>query len=182
MGGSNENSAYGPVKHPTHPDRVPGGSSGGSAVAVAADLCTVALGSDTGGSVRLPASYCGVVGFKPSYGAISRYGLIAYASSLDQIGILARDIDDTILMYQVIAGQDPLDSTSVKIPPVALDFSKKWRLGIPQEYFIDGVSSRDSNRDYQQLRSSSRNGRRANRNFPSAYLASYRGLLYYCDV
>ena len=111
MGSSNENSAFGPVKNAANQSLVSGGSSGGSAVAVQANLCMVSLGSDTGGSVRQPADFCGVVGFKPSYGRISRYGLIAYASSFDQIGILSKNISDTAIVLEVIAGADEFDST-----------------------------------------------------------------------
>ncbi len=147
MGGSNENSAFGPVRHPTHPDRVPGGSSGGSAAAVKADLCFASLGSDTGGSIRLPASYCGVVGIKPTYGRVSRFGLVAFASSLDQVGPFARSVEDAALLMDVMSGYDPLDSTSIhqeKLNTVAAtrlptDWSKV-RIGVPQEYFVGGLA------------------------------------------
>jgi aspartyl-tRNA(Asn)/glutamyl-tRNA(Gln) amidotransferase subunit A len=144
MGGSNENSAFGPVVHPTHPDRVPGGSSGGSAAAVRADLCWAALGSDTGGSVRLPAAYCGVVGFKPTYGRVSRFGLIAFASSLDQVGPIARSAEDAALITQVMGGHDPLDSTSLPRPAgdyVGALAGATWRgvrVGVPEEFFAGG--------------------------------------------
>ncbi len=147
MGGSNENSAFGPVKHPTHPDRVPGGSSGGSAAAVKARLCMAALGSDTGGSIRLPASYCGVVGIKPTYGRLSRYGLVAFASSLDQVGPLANSVEDAALLLDVMSGHDPMDSTSSPLGPTkgfqAIQQKPEWkklRIGVPKEYFIGGLS------------------------------------------
>ena len=147
MGGSNENSAYGPVRHPTHADRVPGGSSGGSATAVRAGLCLASLGSDTGGSVRLPASYCGVVGLKPSYGRISRYGLVAFGSSLDQIGPITQSVEDAARLLEVMAGADPFDSTCAQTP--SSDFSAaagrapQWsglRVGVPKEYFVGGLA------------------------------------------
>ncbi len=144
MGSSNENSAFYPVHNPWRLDRVPGGSSGGSAAAVAADECLVALGSDTGGSIRQPASFCGIVGLKPTYGRVSRYGLVAFASSLDQIGPLAKDVEDAALMLQAIAGHDPKDSTSINATPP--DFSegldagvKGMRFGVPAEYFVEGM-------------------------------------------
>ena len=121
MGSSNETSHYGAVRNARHPDRVPGGSSGGSAVSVQADTCLASLGSDTGGSVRQPAAFCGVVGFKPTYGRISRYGLLAYGSSFDQIGILAHSVTDTALLLQVMAGEDPYDATCSRKPVPVLD-------------------------------------------------------------
>ncbi|MEK6706966.1 MAG: amidase, partial [Bdellovibrionota bacterium] len=112
MGSSNENSAFGAVKHPTHADHTPGGSSGGPAAAVRAGLCVAALGSDTGGSIRLPASYCGIVGLKPTYGRVSRYGLVAFASSLDQVGPMSSTVEDAAILLDVMSGHDPMDSTS----------------------------------------------------------------------
>ncbi len=143
MGSSTENSAYGPTHNPWDLSRVPGGSSGGSAAAVASRMCFAALGTDTGGSVRQPASFCGVTGIKTSYGRVSRYGLIAYGSSLDTVGALARSAADLLPIFTAIAGHDPLDSTAVTdpVPEIVLDGSnlQKVRIGVPREYFIEGM-------------------------------------------
>jgi len=144
MGSSNENSAFGPVRNPWHRDCVPGGSSGGSAASIAASMAAAALGTDTGGSIRQPASHCSVVGLKPTYGRVSRYGVVAYASSLDQVGPVTRDVRDCALLLQAIAGYDPADSTSVDTPvpdyTAALeDDIRGMKLGLPKEYFVDGL-------------------------------------------
>ncbi len=137
MGSSCENSAFFPTHNPHDLERVPGGSSGGSAAAVAANLCVYALGSDTGGSIRQPASFCGIAGLKPTYGTVSRYGLIAYASSLDQIGALAKNVNDAKIVFNTIKGSDPMDSTSINAEKES-DL-KKLRIGIPKEYFAKGL-------------------------------------------
>lgn len=140
MGSSNENSAYKPVRNPWDHGRVPGGSSGGSAAAVAADLCAAALGSDTGGSIRQPAGLCGVVGLKPTYGAVSRYGLIAMASSFDVIGPFARTVADVRTVFEAIRGRDPRDATSSDAPTSRLTpHDSRLRIGIPKEYFASGI-------------------------------------------
>ena len=144
MGSSNENSAYGPVRNPLAPDRTPGGSSGGSAAAVAAGCVPLALGSDTGGSIRQPASFCGIVGLKPTYGRVSRFGLLAFASSLDQVGPLTADATDAALAMSVIAGVDPADATSAHVPVpdylAALDGSVHGlRIGVPRAFVTEGV-------------------------------------------
>ena len=137
MGSTNENSAYGPVLHPLSKQHVPGGSSGGSAVAVAADLCLAALGSDTGGSIRQPASFCGVMGYKPTYGRISRWGLIAYASSFDQIGPFTHNAQDAALLMEIMAGSDDYDSTCSETPvpkyTELLDSNKRYTIGYIKE-------------------------------------------------
>ena len=144
MGSSTENSAFFPTKNPHDLTRVPGGSSGGSASAVAAKMAVFALGEDTGGSIRQPASFCGIVGLKPTYGAVSRYGLIAYASSLDHIGPMAKTVEDCQVVFEAIAGKDDMDSTSVnskfKNQNSKLQFKiQNLRIGVPKEYFIKGI-------------------------------------------
>lgn len=150
MGSSTEKSAYGPTRNPHDLNRVPGGSSGGSAAAVAADECIYAFGSDTGGSIREPASFCGVVGLKPTYGAVSRYGLMAMASSLDQIGPLAKTVEDAQIVFEAIKGKDEMDSTSVN-PKFEIQNPKQiltsnfklqnLKIGVPKEYFIKGIDA-----------------------------------------
>lgn len=141
MGSSTENSAYGPTKNPHDLSRVPGGSSGGSAAAVAADMCLAALGSDTGGSIRQPASFCGVVGLKPTYGAVSRSGLIAMASSLDVIGPLAKTVEDAEIIYNVIRGKDVFDATTAEAGIMNNELGiRGLRIGLPKEYFGEGLN------------------------------------------
>ena len=144
MGSSNENSAYKPVRNPRALDRVPGGSSGGSAAAVAAGLCVASLGTDTGGSIRQPAAFCGVVGVLPTYGRVSRYGLIAFGSSLDRVGPLTRSVEDAAVMLEVLAGPDAMDATASEkpVPRYAAELGKGvagLRIGVPEEYFGEGL-------------------------------------------
>jgi aspartyl-tRNA(Asn)/glutamyl-tRNA(Gln) amidotransferase subunit A len=151
MGSSTENSAYGPTHNPWNPERVPGGSSGGSAAAVAARMAPVALGTDTGGSVRQPASFCGVTGIKPTYGRISRYGLVAYGSSLDVVGVLGQSASDIVPLFTLMAGHDPLDATTLDLPVSKISLQRQGngdsspmnglRIGVPQEYFIEGIQA-----------------------------------------
>jgi aspartyl-tRNA(Asn)/glutamyl-tRNA(Gln) amidotransferase subunit A len=144
MGSSTERSAFGPTRNPWDLERIPGGSSGGSAAAVAAGECIAALGTDTGGSIRQPAACCGVVGIKPTYGRVSRFGIIAFASSLDQVGPITRDVTDAAILLQAVAGYDPRDSTSVNLPvpdyrQSLLKDTKGMTVGIPKEYFVAGL-------------------------------------------
>jgi aspartyl-tRNA(Asn)/glutamyl-tRNA(Gln) amidotransferase subunit A len=146
MGSSNEYSAFGPVKNPVNEEYIPGGSSGGSAAAVTGGQCVATLGTDTGGSIRQPAAMCGVVGLKPTYGRVSRYGLTAFASSLDQIGPFANTVKDIALVLQAIAGHDPLDATSLDAP--VPDYTKRLeggvkglKIGVPREYFVEGIDA-----------------------------------------
>ena len=147
MGSSTENSAYGPTRNPLAPDRVPGGSSGGSAAAVAAGIVPIALGSETGGSVRQPAAFCGIVGVKPTYGRVSRFGLVAFASSLDQVGVFGRTVDDAARALCVVAGHDPHDSTTAEMPVPAYHLAhakpvKGLVVGKPKEYFPESLDPR----------------------------------------
>ncbi len=163
MGSSNETSYFGPVRNPHDPERIPGGSSGGSATAVAANLVMAALGSDTGGSIRQPAALCGVVGLKPTYGRVSRFGLVAFASSLDQIGPLSKSVRDSALLLNVISGYDKNDSTSVNkaVPDFTADLEKGvkgLKIGYPREYFGEGLDPVVRNAVEENLRSLEKEG------------------------
>jgi aspartyl-tRNA(Asn)/glutamyl-tRNA(Gln) amidotransferase subunit A len=163
MGSSTENSAFAVTRNPWNLERVPGGSSGGSAAAVAADQCVAALGTDTGGSIRQPAACCGIVGLKPTYGRVSRFGVIAFASSLDQVGPMTKDTTDCALMLEAVAGHDPADSTSVPAPvPAYATYLngdvKGIRVGLPKEYFIPGMQPEVEDAVRQAVRTLEKNG------------------------
>ena len=163
MGSSTENSAFGPTRNPLDPDRVAGGSSGGAAAALASGETVLSIGSDTGGSIRLPAAYCGVAGMKPTYGRVSRFGLISYASSLDQVGPLGRTVEDCALLLNVICGHDKRDTTSLDIPvPDFRRFLSKdvrgVRIGLPREYYVEGIDPQVKEHVMQAVRLLSQNG------------------------
>jgi len=156
MGSSNENTIHGPATNPHNPDYVPGGSSGGSAASVAAGMCNFSLGSDTGGSIRQPASYCGVVGLKPTYGRVSRYGLVAFASSFDCIGPLTNSVEDAAVMLEYLSGKDPMDQSSSDKPVEkyreAVKNDEKLRIGVPDEYFGEGLDEEIRTKIEDQLK------------------------------
>ncbi|MBU1876867.1 Asp-tRNA(Asn)/Glu-tRNA(Gln) amidotransferase subunit GatA [Patescibacteria group bacterium] len=153
MGASGEHSAFGPTKNPYDLERVPGGSSSGSAAAVAADMCCYSLGTDTGGSIRQPSSFCGTVGLKPTYGSISRFGLMAMASSLDHVGVISKTVEDCEIVFNSLKGKDPLDSTSISPGTQAVDFQiKGLKIGIPKEYFIAGMDKNVENSVRQSIK------------------------------
>jgi len=163
MGSSTENSAFGPTRNPVNPERVAGGSSGGSAAAVASGETVLAIGSDTGGSIRLPAAYCGVAGIKPTYGRVSRYGLVSYASSLDQVGALGRSVEDCAMLLNVISGRDTLDTTSadVRKPDFRRSLKKGIKgikIGLPKEYFVEGLDLEVKDQIMKALRILEMNG------------------------
>jgi aspartyl-tRNA(Asn)/glutamyl-tRNA(Gln) amidotransferase subunit A len=165
MGSSTENSALSATRNPWSLDRVPGGSSGGSAAAVAADQCIAALGTDTGGSIRQPASCCGIVGLKPTYGRVSRFGIVAFASSLDQVGPMTKDVTDAALMLEAVAGHDPADSTSVDVPVPGYSNHLKedirgLRIGAPKEYFVPGMQPEVEKAVREAIRVLEKNGAR----------------------
>ena len=145
MGSSTENSAFGPTKNPWNPEHVPGGSSGGSAAVVSVGSALASLGSDTGGSIRQPASFCGVVGFKPTYGTVSRYGLVAFASSLDQIGPITNSVQDAKIIFNSIKGHDPLDATSIQDTSIEIPEDKTAKVGVIKELMEDGISDESKN-------------------------------------
>ena len=165
MGSSTENSAFGTTHNPWDLSRVPGGSSGGSAAAVSAGLAPIALGTDTGGSVRQPASYCGVTGIKPTYGRVSRFGLVAYGSSLDVVGTFALNVEDAVRTFEIIAGNDPLDATTANVPVQKIQFEdltertlSGLRIGIPAEYFISGIQNEVETRVLDAVKHLEENG------------------------
>jgi aspartyl-tRNA(Asn)/glutamyl-tRNA(Gln) amidotransferase subunit A len=165
MGSSTENSAFGPTRNPADPERVAGGSSGGSAAAVASGEAVLAVGSDTGGSIRLPAAYCGVAGIKPTYGRVSRYGLISYASSLDQVGALGRSVEDCALLLDALCGHDPRDTTSARMEKPeflqSLDRDiRGLRIGIPKEYYVEGLEERAKRKILEAVERMEENGAR----------------------
>ena len=185
MGSSNENSAFGPVRNPAALDRVPGGSSGGSAASVAQGTSVISLGSDTGGSIRQPASFCGVVGVTPTYGRVSRYGLVAFASSLDHIGPFARNVRDAATLLEVIAGRDEMDSTSASapVPDYAAAMTgdlKGVKIGLPKEYF-KGLASETGDLIVERDRRSEEARLRGKRDQPARYRLRHRLLLHHRD-